>query len=267
MRQAAPCGIVGRATSWPQACERVRCAILRDDIHTTGLPALCASCEARHRGICGALTAEQLTLLAKASSKRKAEEGSELIGDAENVESYANVLSGVVKLTKMLSDGRQQIVGLQFAPDFVGRPFRTESTLAAEAATDVELCSFPRATVERMMAEQPDLEHRMLEQTLKELDQARDWMVTLGRKTAAEKVASFILMIARNIDPTMKPGQRAVTFDLPLSRAEIADFLGLTIETVSRQFTRLRSEGVIRIEHNRRVILDDIRKLAASAGN
>jgi CRP/FNR family transcriptional regulator len=240
---------------------------VREDIHTTGFPALCASCEARHRGICGSLTAEQLTQLAKASSKRRAEQGAELIGEAENVESYANVLSGVVKLTKMLSDGRQQIVGLQFAPDFVGRPFRTESTLTAEAATDVELCSFPRAAVERMMVAQPDLEHRLLQQTLKELDQARDWMVTLGRKTAAEKVASFLLMIARNIDPTMQPGQRAVAFDLPLSRAEIADFLGLTIETVSRQFTRLRTEGAISIEHNRHVILDDIRKLAASSGD
>jgi CRP/FNR family transcriptional regulator len=240
---------------------------LRDDIHTTGFPALCAACEARHHGICGALTAEQLTLLAKASSKSKAEEGAELIGEAQAVESYSNVLSGVVKLTKMLSDGRQQIVGLQFAPDFVGRPFRTESTLTAEAATDVELCSFPRATVERMMAEQPDLEHRLLRQALKELDQARDWMLTLGRKTAAEKVASFLLMIARNIDPAMRPEQRAIVFDLPLSRAEIGDFLGLTIETVSRQFTRLRTGGIIRIEQNRRVILDDIRKLAACTGD
>lgn len=258
---------MGRSPSWPRAAERLCCAILRDDIHTTGVPALCASCEARHHGICGALTAEQLTQLAKTSSKRRAGEGSELIGEAQNVESYSNVLSGVVKLTKMLSDGRQQIVGLQFAPDFVGRPFRSESTLAAEAATDVELCSFPRATIERMMAEQPDMEHRLLRQTLKELDQAREWMVTLGRKTAAEKVASFLLMIARNIDPARSPQQRAVTFDLPLSRAEIADFLGLTIETVSRQFTRLRAEGVIRIEHNRRVMLDDIHKLAACSGD
>ena len=149
------------------------------------------------------------------------EEGEELIGDAENIESYSNVLSGVVKLTKTLSDGRQQIVGLQFAPDFLGRPFKTESAVSAEAATRVELCSFPRGVMERMMADQPDLKHRLLQQTLKELDEARDWMVTLGRKTAAEKVASFLLMIARNIDPA-EAGQRGTTFDLPLSRAEIA---------------------------------------------
>ncbi len=245
---------------------RYGAAIVGENIHSGDVPVLCVSCEARHRGICGALTAEQLTSLARSSLKRRAIEGSELVGDAENVESYANVLSGVVKLTKMLSDGRQQIVGLQFAPDFLGRPFRIESTVTAEAATDVELCSFPRKAVERMMEQQPDLEHRLLQQTLKELDQARDWMVTLGRKTAAEKVASFLLMIARNIDPTASPARRSVAFDLPLSRAEIADFLGLTIETVSRQFTRLRTEDAIRIEHNRHIVVDDLGRLVARSG-
>lgn len=203
--------------------------------------------------------------LAKSSTKHKAVEGKELIGDAENIDHYSNVMSGVVKLTKTMADGRQQIVGLQFAPDFLGRPFSDESALTAEAATTVELCSFPRTAVERMMAEQPDMGSRILKQTLRELDQARDWMVTLGRKTAAEKVASFLLMIARNVDPAAVP--EATTFELPLSRAEIADFLGLTIETVSRQLTRLRSDRVIRIENNRQVTVDDMRRLAARAGS
>lgn len=240
---------------------------MREDVHTKGIPVLCASCEARHRGICGALTPEQLVTLARASSKHKAGEGAELIGDAESIDHYSNVLSGVVKLTKTLSDGRQQIVGLQFAPDFLGRPFLAESVITAEAATDVQLCSFPRRAVERMMEQQPELEHRLLRQTLKELDQAREWMVTLGRKTAAEKVASFLLMIARNIDPAAGPARRGAAFDLPLSRAEIADFLGLTIETVSRQLTRLRGDGVIRIERNRHVIVDDVGRLAVRAGD
>jgi CRP/FNR family transcriptional regulator len=238
---------------------------VREDVHTKGIPVVCASCEARHGGICGALDPDQLVVLAKSSSKHRAEAGKELVGDAESIDHYSNILSGVVKLTKTLPDGRQQIVGLQFAPDFLGRPFRTESEVSAEAATGVELCSFPRKALERMMAEQPGLEHRLLQQTLKELDQAREWMLTLGRKTAGEKVASFLLMIARNIDPTATPGRRA-SFDLPLSRSEIADFLGLTIETVSRQLTRLRGDGVIRIEHKRHVIVDDLGRLAARAG-
>lgn len=239
---------------------------IRQDIHNSEIPALCQSCEARHRGLCGALEPSQLVTLAKQSWKQKVETGSELVGDAEKVASYSNVLSGVIKLSKTLADGRQQIVGLQFAPDFLGRPFKAESALNAEAATEVSLCSFPKASIERMMKESPELEHRLLVQTLKELDEARDWMVTLGRKTASEKVASFLLLIARNIDPSRPAPQREVVFDLPLTRADIADFLGLTIETVSRQMTILRKEGVIAIENNRHVTVRDLERLERRAG-
>ncbi|RST84866.1 Crp/Fnr family transcriptional regulator [Aquibium carbonis] len=238
----------------------------RQDIHSSGIPALCAACEARHRGVCGALEPAQLVALSKTSSKQRVQPGAELVGDEETVDHYSNILSGVVKLTKTLSDGRQQIVGLQFAPDFLGRPFRSESAANAEAATEVSLCSFPRATIERMLRESPQLEHRILTQTLKELDEARDWMVTLGRKTAAEKVASFLLLIARNIDPARAAGAEGISFDLPLTRADIADFLGLTIETVSRQLTRLRTDGVISIEHNRQVFVGNLSRLEARSG-
>lgn len=239
----------------------------RKDIHNSDIPVLCQSCEARHGGVCAALDNHQLQALSKASWKRKVEPGTELVGDAEAVGSYSNVLSGVVKLTKGLSDGRQQIVGLQFAPDFLGRPFKVESRLGAEATTDVTLCSFPKAAVERMMKESPGLEHRLLQQTLAELDDARDWMVTLGRKTAGEKVASFLLLIARNIDPASPPPAEKTTFDLPLTRADIADFLGLTIETVSRQLTKLRADGVITIENNRHVIVESLERLELRGGD
>lgn len=239
---------------------------LRQDIHNSEIPVLCRSCEARHRGLCGALDSAELLALAKNSSRLCIQPGTELIGDSESVESFSNVLSGVVKLTKTLSDGRQQIVGLQFAPDFLGRPFKNESALNAEAATEVSLCSFPRLAIERMMRESPELERRLFRQTLRELDEAREWMVTLGRKSAGEKIASFLLLIARNIDPAAPAGSRTASFDLPLTRADIADFLGVTIETVSRQLTRLRTEGIIRIEHNRHVTVDDLGQLEARSG-
>ena len=239
---------------------------LRQDIHNSDLPVVCQSCEARHRGVCGALEPHQLLALSKHSSRLTLEPGTELVADSEKVDSYSNILSGVVKLTKMLSDGRQQIVGLQFAPDFLGRPFRSESTISAEAATEVHTCTFPKGVIDRMIRESPGLEHGLLQQALKELDDAREWMVTLGRKTAAEKVASFLLLIARNIDPTAVDHRQA-TFDLPLTRADIADFLGLTIETVSRQLTRLRTDGVIRIENNRHVTVPDLRRLEVRAGS
>ena len=240
---------------------------IRQDIHNSDIPVLCRSCEARHRGVCGALEAQHLQALSKTSTKRKVDAGTGLVGDAEAIASYSNVLSGVVKLTKILSDGRQQIVGLQFAPDFLGRPFRAESAIDAQAATEVELCSFPKATIERMMKESPQLEHRLLQQALKELDEARDWMVTLGRKTASEKVASFLLLIARNIDPAVSPDAVSASFDLPLTRSDIADFLGLTIETVSRQFTKLRTDNVIRVDNNRHVTVASLARLQAKAGS
>lgn len=235
----------------------------RKDIHNSEIPVLCRACEARHRGVCGALSASQLVSLNKQSTLKNIESGSELIGESQETSSYANIISGVVKLTKMMSDGRQQIVGLQFAPDFLGRPFRIDSGISADAATDVNVCSFPKATIERMIKESPELEHRLLEQTLKELDEARDWMLTLGRKTAGEKVASFLHLIAAHINPEADPD--SASFELPLTRSDIADFLGLTIETVSRQLTKLRKDGVIVICNNRHVEVPDLDRLAERA--
>lgn len=237
----------------------------RKDIHNSETPALCRSCEARHRGVCGALSSEQLVTLNKHATRRALEPGENLITDSSEAVTYGAVLSGVVKLTKTLSDGRQQIVGLQFAPDFVGRPFRKESAIDAESATEVKLCAFPKTVIDRMIVDSPELEHRLLQQTLNELDEAREWMVTLGRKTAAEKVASFLWLIATHSDPEQAHDKGAVVFDLPLTRSDIADFLGLTIETVSRQLTKLRKDGVIQIENNRHVTVPDVGRLAHRA--
>jgi len=120
--------------------------------------------------------------------------------------------------------------------------------------------------MDRMISQSPGVEHRLLKQTLKELDEARDWIVTLGRKTAAERVATFLLLIARNIDPNAHPDRRSTSFTFALSRADIADFLGLTIETVSRQITKLRADSVIEIEDNRHVTIADLARLRARAG-
>ena len=227
------------------------------------IPGVCRSCEARHGGICSALTPAQLAELSKHASRRKVEAGNEVIGQGESITSYSSILNGVVKLSKVMADGRQQIVGLQFAPDFMGRPFLGESRMSAEAATDTEICVFPRRAIERLMRDAPSLERLLHNQALQELDDARDWMLTLGRKTAQEKVASFLWLIANHADPEM--ADRSF-FDLPLSRSDIADFLGLTIETVSRQMTKLRKDGVIQIENNRHIIVPDLDRLADAAG-
>jgi CRP/FNR family transcriptional regulator, anaerobic regulatory protein len=236
---------------------------IRKDIHNSELPVVCRSCEARHKGVCGALTSEQLLRLSKHTSRHSFDSDQELISAGSDIHSYSNIMRGVVKLTKLMADGRQQIVGLQFAPDFLGRPFKRRSDTAFEAATEVMVCSFPRTALEDMVRQSPDLEHRLHEQALKELDEAREWMLTLGRKSAAEKVASFLFLIASHVDPETQP-RNSIRFELPLKRADIADFLGLTIETVSRQITRLRKAGVIEVEHNRTVVVPDLALLQAA---
>ncbi|MEM7461469.1 MAG: Crp/Fnr family transcriptional regulator [Pseudomonadota bacterium] len=234
----------------------------RQDIHNSEIPLICKSCEARHKGICGALSPEQLTFLNKHTTKSVVEKEHELFANGNDIDRYSNILSGVVKLTKLMADGRQQIVGLQFAPDFLGRPFKQQADLSAEAATNVRVCSFPKSVLEEIIRQSPEMEHRLYEQSLKELDEAREWMLTLGRKTASEKVASFLYMISENIDPEQQETSEPIRFELPLKRADIADFLGLTIETVSRQLTKLRKAGIIEIENNRTVIVPHPHKLA-----
>ena len=232
------------------------------------MPDLCDSCLLRHRGMCGALNRVELQELSRHTARHTYQAGEELLGDADDITSYATIIRGVVKLVKILEDGRQQIVGLQFAPDLIGRLFGSESRLSAQAATEIEICRVPKPVLERMITQTPELEHRLMQQSLRELDEARDWMVTLGRKTAGEKVASFIYMIATHADPD-GPGSspdRPREFTLPLTRGDIADFLGLTLETVSRQISRLRLDGVIELVSSRVVRIGDLDRLAARCG-
>jgi CRP/FNR family transcriptional regulator len=237
---------------------------MRLDIHNAMVPVLCRACEARHRGICGALRPEHLVRLGQHARRQTVGPGIELMAAGERPERYANILSGVVKLSKVTPDGRQQVVGLQFAPDFLGRPFTDGSEISAVTASAVCLCLFPRTVLEALACESPDLMRQLHQQALRELDEARDWILTLGRKTATERVASFLLLVARHIDP--ERATPAPRFDIPLDRASIADFLGLTVETVSRQLTGLRKAGVIVIEKSRHVTVPDYPALEAVSG-
>ena len=212
---------------------------------------------------------EQIGKLAQIAHRRNLSAGQTIISDGEPVDFFANIVSGAVKLTKTLLDGRQQIVGLLFAPDFLGRTYSENNQYTAEAATDTEICTFPKAAFQRLVDEYPGLQQRLFKHTLDELDAARDWMLLLGRKTAEEKVASFLLMLARRSIVAaceLKNTSGAAAFDLPLTRADMADYLGLTIETVSRQLTRLKTAHVIRLDSNRVIKVPNVKHLAQAAG-
>lgn len=239
--------------------------------HENERVALCLVCDARKKGICGALNVSELAELSKLSRRRLASTGDILIFDDEQIHHFANILQGVVKLSKVMQDGRQQIVGLQFPPDFLGRPFSDDSIVTAEAASEVELCIFPKTALESLLQDVPELQQRLFTQTLLQLDEAREWMVTLGRKTAPERVASFLHLIATHMDPIPDTSPEAalteeMQFLLPLTRADMADFLGLTIETVSRQITKLRKAGIIDIENHRLITVHNVTALSEACG-
>ncbi len=232
------------------------------------VPVKCDTCVVRHKAICAVLSEAELQDFNKIARQRLIPAGQVIAAEKDIV--FANIMQGVIKLTKTLADGRQQIVGLQFPPDFIGRIYAEETPYFAEAATNVELCAFPRDGFETMLKRYPNLEHRLFENTLDELDSARDWMLLLGRKTAQEKVASLLLMMAKrapNIGCSHTPEANFAQFSLTLTRADLADFLGLTLETVSRQITKLKTAGIIELIDNRESVVPDLGKLEDVAGS
>jgi len=227
----------------------------------------CAMCAVRSRAVCGALSDREIETLSAVARQRHFKAGETILNAEEDAVSFGNIISGVVKLSKIMADGRQQIVGLQFASDFLGRPYRDRHPYFAEAATDVELCVFPRKGFQDLLAAEPQLEKRLFRDTLDELDAARDWMLLLGRKTAREKVATFLALIARRTTPQAceSANDDVLEIALPLTRAEIADYLGLTIETVSRQIGKLKSEGLIAVGGAREITVLDPAGLVAES--
>jgi len=229
----------------------------------------CDNCAIRHRGLCSAASSEALAELSRIANLHHYTTGQTIISEGVPVGFVANVVSGIVKLTKTMADGRQQIVGLLFPSDFVGRAFAKSLEFSAEAASDVELCCLNRKAFEAIVDRHPDLKQQLLVATLDELDAAREWMLLLGCKSADEKVASFLmLLVRRSINAGC--GQEAQpadpVFELPVNRADIAGYLGMTVETVSRQISRLKAEHIIKLVDIRHYTVPDLNRLAGLAG-
>ncbi len=230
----------------------------------------CDACTVRYRGICGALGQEERAQLLKLS-RRKAISGHQVIfRDGDEADHYFNIVSGVVKLVKTLADGHQHIIGLLYPPDFMGQSLNKYHTYSAEAATEVELCAFPKSTFDAFVKTHAELERQIFHTTLRELDLCRDWTLLLGRKCSYERVAGFLLMMATRIPQTdvqraQQDAKNSVHFELPFTRAEIADYLGLTLETVSRQFSHLKKKNLIGLPSSRDITIPDIELLSAVA--
>ena len=229
----------------------------------------CETCLVRNRAICAALDGQEVQALNAIGRRRNLAVGESLMWEGEDSVLVANVIEGVLKLSTGTEDGREQIVGVVYPSDFIGRPFGSTTGHGVTALTDARVCVFSRRDFDAFAREHPALEHKLLQRTLAELDRTRRWMLLLGRKSASEKVATFLIeMSERLVEPgcAIAADQPLRRFTLPFSRQQVADVLGLTIETVSRQFTRLKADGIVDLPSRREVVIVDRPALEAEAG-
>ncbi len=229
----------------------------------------CRKCEIREQALCSALKGHDANKLHQISYRQQLTKGKVILQGHKEPKWLAVIVSGVVKLVCTKCDGRQQIVGLQFPGDFVGRPFGNLGSLRVEAVTDVSLCCFSRQPFEEILRAYPDLEHSLLHRIYDELEVARQWIFTLGCLPARAKVATFLQLFVERVHKStgIKNAKFSVDrqYDLPLSRTEIAEFLGMTIETVSREIGYLKSESVIETIGLRGLRVQDFDRLKALA--
>lgn len=224
----------------------------------------CGDCPIRHRAVCARCDTDELETLEMMKSYRNFAAGEVILWRGEPLEFVASVVSGVASLSKTLEDGRTQMVGLLLPSDFIGRPGRERIEFDVTATTDVTLCCFRRSPFEQLVETTPHVAQRLMELALDELDVARDWMLLLGRKTAREKIATFIEMLVRRAHLDGKaPGDVA----LPMTRDQIANFLGLTLETVSRQLNAMKKEGILSFPDRRSFRIEDLAALQLATGD
>lgn len=233
-----------------------------------GIPRECGDCPIRHRAVCARCEADELARLDEVKFYRSFEAGQTVIWAGDRMDFVGSVVSGIATLTQTMEDGRTQMVGLLLPSDFVGRPGREMAAYDVVATSDLVMCCFRKKPFEEIMSTTPHIAQRLLEMTLDELDAAREWMLVLGRKTAREKIASLLSIIARR-DASLHLNSNAtpMVFDLPLTREAMADYLGLTLETVSRQISALKKDGVIVLEGKRHVTVPDFDRLLDEAGD
>ena len=223
----------------------------------------CQSCRVRAHPICQALEAIAEVRAGRASVLRKYARGRSLLDGNRIPETFGIVVSGVIKLLHGDQDGRQQIVGLLFPGDYLGPTQPLLAHMTAEAATAVEICCFPRHTFEMLVAGNSTLEPTILEHTLLELDAVRSWMRILVQRPAQERIARFLVMLEQRTRGPSEPRRDVV--ELPLSRTEMAEYLGVALETASRQLSHLREAGVIEVQGRSFIRVADWARLEALA--
>ncbi len=208
--------------------------------HLEDLPAghPCEGCEVRDKAVCGVLDCDDLETFKNLGRTVKLSAGQVLFHEGDPVTRVFTLTRGTLKLYNLLADGRRHVTGFVYPGGFLGISMDEEHVFSAEALDDAQLCWFPRNRFDGFVDKHSPMERELYRMAAHELASAHQQMVLLGRKTATERLATFLIVLAGG-------GRDLVR--LPMSRSDIADYLGLTKETVSRVLSAFRRDRLIRL--------------------
>lgn len=223
----------------------------------------CSSCKAHSFALCSRLDGEELAGFGGQSTHKTIKAGQMLFSEYDDAKYFHTVVSGEVRLSRLLDDGRRQITGFKSSGDFVGLSVDGHYAADAEAIDDVVVCQFNVAALNSSLEENQAVQSRLMEMMQIEVIKLQNHTLLLGRKTPVEKISNFLCERAHRkfiLEGSDDEGGR-VEVTLPMSRTDIADFLGLTIETVSRTITKLRKLGAIELISSQNVVITDLYQL------
>lgn len=224
----------------------------------------CDDCPVREDAVCAVLDSKDRQHLFRIGVHRDFDRGQTIFAAGDDSAACATLISGALKLSRCDAEGVERIVALVHPAGFLGELFVHTLELDVTALTKSRLCIVPRKDFEAMLADRPQLSQTLLRRTLDALGESRSLVDLIGRRDARARVAGLLVAFARGA--AEEPCGLTDRFDLPLTRGEMAGLLGLTIETVSRQLTKLEEEGLVCRSGARGIVLTDPPALEAMAG-
>jgi len=200
-------------------------------------PDPCIGCGGRLTGLCQPLDAAALDDISSESERFAQPARSLLFREGDQASRAFSIGAGIVKLSRLLADGKQQVVGFRFPGDIVGYGASAAYPYDAELLTAGSFCKIERRRLDALLRRYPVMERRLLDMCLAELAATQEQLVTVGRRSAEARVASFLLGLE---EAYRRRGAVPDPLPMPMTRSDIGDFLGLTLETVSRTFTAFK---------------------------
>lgn len=227
----------------------------------------CANCPVKSMAFCCDCTPSDMKSIEAKQFIRHFEPGEQIILEGFSAPFVASIVEGAASMDISLPDGRVQGVGLLLPPDMIGNPPETASKFTVTALSNLTLCCVLPDVFENFLKTYLTISLRVLEMKLEDLDRARNWMTVLGRRSAIEKIAYFIVRIVQKSGARVcENGSIPVDLEVTITREKMGMFLGLTTETVCREMARLEDDGILRARKMRTIRILDYRGLEAIAG-